>query len=92
MAEMVTPTAVERPSWPLTDRADMFDALDELSAQGWRGGINCGPDGQWRIELNHNSGQQVIASIGTRLVLEPFGGLVSLSMEDSPTYYTVVGA
>lgn len=92
MAEMLTPKAdVQRPSWPLTDRAAMFDALDELMAEGWRGMINAGPDSVWRIELNHTSGQQIIAEAGARrLVLEPHGGLVLLDEDDVPDYYDAV--
>ena len=80
---MLTPKPIERPSWPLSDRAAMFDALDELGPLGWRGGINRGQDSVWRIELNHSNGGQVIASAGDRLILEPFGGLVIHSEEQA---------
>lgn len=84
---MLTPKPVQRPSWPLTTRAEMFDALDDLAAQGWRGGINKGQDGAWFIELNHTAGQQVIAGTGQRLVLEPIGGLVVITEEQCTDNY-----
>lgn len=87
MAEMVVPKPVERQSWPLADRAGMFDALDELAPQGWRGGITCDQDGVWRIELNHSSGAQVVAAQGSRLVLEPFGGLAAITSEQFDDFF-----
>ena len=84
---MLTPKPIERQSWPLTDRAEMFDALDDLGADGWRGGINRGQDSVWRIELNHTSGQQIIATVGQRLVQEPFAGLIVISEEDCTDNY-----
>ena len=92
MAEMLTPKAdVQRPSWPLTDRYALLDALDELAPHGWRGFPSMGEDGTWSIELNHNSGAQIIAEVGARrLVLEPHGGLVLLDEADVPDFYDAV--
>ena len=90
MPEMVTPKPIERPSWPLSDRDAMFDALDDLTTEGWRGGITCGQDSVWRIELNHTDGDQVLAQVGQRLVNEPFGGLIVISEQECSDNYDEV--
>lgn len=84
---MLTPKPIERSSWALTDRGAMFDALDELAPSGWRGGINCGQDGQWRVELNSDTGHHVTAYVGQRLILEPLVGLLVTTDEQADDNY-----
>jgi hypothetical protein len=57
-------------AWHLAAPADMIAALSDLSALGWRGGVNCDDTGViWRLEINADGPtRQITASLGDWLV------------------------
>lgn len=78
-------------SWHLVDAMDaaagrvvmaqekMFDVIQTLAPQGWRGALNCDPDGTFKVELNaDNPTRQIIARTGDRLVVD-FDGIKLIS-------------
>lgn len=64
-------------AWEVDSPADMLDALEEISALGYRGELSCflpsadAPERTWELRLNAENGVggEVCARIGDRLLL-----------------------
>lgn len=93
-------TQEDLPSWHLVDAEDtalgrivttqekMFDLLQTLMPQGWRGAVTCNPDNTCRLELNaDNPARVVIAQTGDRLVID-FDGLKLLTAGQAAEFFT----
>ena len=77
---------VELTAWHLSDQSDMVAALTALQEQGWRGGISY--SNAWRLELNSDSDDQIIATIGDWLILDM--GLRKMSTAECSANYDEV--
>ena len=64
----------------------MMEALTALMAEGWRGAPVHTPDG-WRLELNSDAMEPIIATAGQWVVID--GGVRVLSDADVQAGYTV---
>lgn len=97
-------TTEDRPYWHLVDahnatldrvvstQEKMFDVIQTLTPEGWRGSVSCQPDATCRLELNaDNPIRQVIASTGDRLVID-FDGLKLISEDQAEEFFTEGGA
>lgn len=59
---------VDLDGWHFVAQDKMLEALDHLTAEGWRGAVYP-VDGTWRLELNADNPQRhIVATIGDWLV------------------------